>query len=195
MRGDKTLKILNSIGDGLIAAGDVLKAFLSSGYGASPGRVGWELRKMERKRAERESEKRAKQNYYNLICKLKREGFILEKVNSGKKFFALTNRGKRKFAFLHKATHKTILPSTSYVKESDSKLTIVSFDIPERERRKRDWLRMVLCNLGFTKIQRSVWIGKVKIPQNFLESLRGLGLIGFVEIFEISKTGTLQHVE
>lgn len=195
MRGDKTLKILDFIGTAFVDATDLLEAFLSSGYGATPGRVAWELRKIERRCSELEAEKQAKQNYYNLLYKLKKEGLIREDVRGRKRFFALTHAGRNKLVFLRKEIkHRVILPSRYYAVGPDDKFTIISFDIPESERRKRNWLRSVIKNLGFTMVQKSVWVGKVKIPQDFLEDLRKLKLISFVEIFEISKSGSLKHV-
>ena len=82
----------------------------------------------------------------------------------------------------------------TYEKESSERVTIVIFDIPEKERRKRDWLRAVLKNLGLKMIQKSVWIGKVKIPEALIKDLKRLNLIECVEIFEVSRTGSLEHI-
>ena len=43
-------------------------------------------------------------------------------------------------------------------------------------------------------IQKSVWIGKVKIPKEFLDDLFKLRLIDYIEIFEISKAGSLKNL-
>jgi hypothetical protein len=43
-------------------------------------------------------------------------------------------------------------------------------------------------------VQKSVWVGKTKIPQDFLDDLFKLKLVDFVEIFEISRTGSLKHL-
>ena len=71
---------------------------------------------------------------------------------------------------------------------------IVSFDVPEKEKRKRGWLRSTLKNLGFRMLQKSVWIGKVKIPEAYLEDLKRLRLLSYIEIFAISKRGTIRHI-
>ena len=78
--------------------------------------------------------------------------------------------------------------------KNDDRLIIVIFDIPERERRKRAWLRLALKNIGLKLIQRSVWMGKVQIPKEFLDDIRELHLVNFVEIFEITKSGSLNQV-
>ncbi|MBM4388891.1 MAG: CRISPR-associated endonuclease Cas2 [Deltaproteobacteria bacterium] len=71
----------------------------------------------------------------------------------------------------------------------------MAFDVPERERRKRTWLREVLRNLGFECVQKSVWIGKVKVPRQFLRDVRRYHLAEFIEVFQITKRGTLQQIE
>ena len=81
-----------------------------------------------------------------------------------------------------------------YAGDAAKQFTIVTFDIPERERRKRDWLRGALRNLGLAMVQKSVWIGKVKIPGELVEDMKSMRILDFVEIFEISKTGSLQQV-
>lgn len=78
--------------------------------------------------------------------------------------------------------------------ENGPTFIIVAFDIPEREKRKRNWLRQSLCRMGLSMVQKSVWIGRVKLPEDFIESLRHLKLADCVEIFEITKTGTLKHL-
>ena len=196
MKGDITFKILNAIGDSIIGVIDAFDVILSSGYGASYGKLRYELSKKQalraRKSIEREFQKRAKQRYYNLIYKLKRDNLIKETVRGNKKVFALTKMGKTKLSLLKERNSKK-LPGTSYPKEESNKLVIVAFDIPEKEKRKREWLRACLRNLGLKMVQKSVWTGKIKIPKGLVDDLFKLKLIDFVEIFEISKTGSLEH--
>jgi len=81
-----------------------------------------------------------------------------------------------------------------YQKERGNKFIIVVFDIPEIQKRKRNWLRAALKNLDFKMVQKSVWFGRVKIPKEFLDHLCEMKLIDYVEIFEISKTGSLERL-
>lgn len=81
-----------------------------------------------------------------------------------------------------------------YESKSSDNLTIVIFDIPEKHKGKREWLRYILRRLGFEMAQKSVFMGKVNIPQRFLVDLGKMGLIGFVEIFEVSKEGSLKKL-
>jgi len=197
MKGEITLKILEVIGDTVVNAADVFSAISNSGYGASHGKMQREISKRQAERSSKAVENRIKaenkQKYYNLVFYLKKHGLIKEKSGLNKKFLFLTQKGKDKLCFL-KQKNENRLPEVSYEKETDNKFTIIVFDIPEKERRKRDWLRLVLSNLGFSMIQKSVWMGKVKIPKNFIDDLLRLKLIDCVEIFEISKAGSLEKV-
>src|SRR3990172_4751526 len=44
-------------------------------------------------------------------------------------------------------------------------------------------------------IQKSVWSGKTKLPQEFISQLHELNLLSYVEIFTISKTGSLKKLK
>ena len=43
-------------------------------------------------------------------------------------------------------------------------------------------------------IQKSVWQGTTKIPEDFLQDLNDLKIIDFIEIFQISKKGSLEKI-
>lgn len=197
MKGDVSIKILEVIGDFAGTAADIFGAIVSSNYGASYGKLQYEISKRQNRRieksTERDFEKQTKQKYYNMLYYLKQSGLIEEEQKNNERFFLLTKKGKEKLAYL-KEQNKRRLPETVYLKEENNKFVIVVFDIPELEKRKREWLRAVLINLGFKMIQKSVWMGKVKIPKEFLEDLFKIKLVDFVEIFEISKTGSLEHL-
>ncbi len=83
------------------------------------------------------------------------------------------------------------MPEPIYPKVESSRVIIVMFDIPEKMRRKRAWLRSVLKNLGFEKVQQSVWKGTNKIPRRLLQDLERFSMMNYVDIFEATKLGTL----
>jgi len=89
---------------------------------------------------------------------------------------------------------KSALREPSYSAAKNNNFVIIAFDVPEKEKRKRQWLRGVLKRLGFAMLQRSVWAGKVRIPKGFIDDLARLQMAEFVEIFEITKRGSLRHV-
>lgn len=131
--------------------------------------------------------KRRQQNFYNMVSKLKREGFI-KKTENRKLLITILGREKYKKILSR-------LPRRSYQSQTDTSIKVVIFDIPEKEQYKRVWLRDQLRELGFKMIQKSVWMGKKKIPKEFLEDIRDLKLLSYVEIFAITKTGSVRSVK
>jgi len=197
MKGEITLKILESVKDTMINTADLFDAILSSGYGASYGRMQYELSKRQRERQNKEfiqeQRKQLKQRYYKMMYVLKQDGLIEKKQKDKKRFWILTKKGKNELTLFRKRNEKR-LPEIPYPKEKADKVIAVIFDVPEVEKRKRNWLRAALDNLGLKMVQKSVWMGKVKIPQEFLDDLLKMKLVDFVEIFEITKTGSLKHI-
>ncbi|OGZ02017.1 MAG: CRISPR-associated endonuclease Cas2 [Candidatus Liptonbacteria bacterium RIFOXYB1_FULL_36_10] len=193
MRGEIMLKILEGVKDLMIDGIDTIEAILNSGYGASRFKIERELEKIRQGKYEREKKERSKQKFYSVLSRLKKDGLIKDGRKKGKKFFSITNKGLVKIGQLKKIKEEG-LPTKKYKKEKGEKTAIIIFDIPENERRKRNWVREALKNMDFKMVQKSVWIGKIKIPKEFLNNLEVLELLDFVKIFEISKTGSLETV-
>jgi DNA-binding PadR family transcriptional regulator len=193
MRGDVVFGILEALAGAAQGLVDIVEVILSAGYGASYGKLQKGLKEKERERAGRDLERRAKQRYYVMLSKLRAQGFIEIKRIKEKKVFFITKKGREKFRFMEKH-RKEKLPHISSPAEKSNTFIIVAFDIPEKEKKKREWLRRVLKQLELQMIQRSVWIGRVRLPEEFLAALNNLHLIECVEIFEVNKTGTLKHI-
>ncbi|OGI66267.1 hypothetical protein A3A95_01970 [Candidatus Nomurabacteria bacterium RIFCSPLOWO2_01_FULL_39_18] len=190
MRGKILLKALEILKDGVISQIDFFEAVLASGYGASMNKIDYEYRKCQRvsefRKYNEEDLRKRRRRLQVFISKLKHDGLIKEVKNK----LTISNAGRKKILDL-----KNNLPDRHYQTENQRGLVIISFDIPEKLRRKRNWLREVVKNLQFGMVHKSVWIGKVKIPHEFILDLELLKIIEFVEIFEIGKTGTLKKME
>ncbi len=148
-----------------------------------------------RKRAyhdpDNEEFKSERQRLYRLIQMLKHDGLIAAQKKQGRSVqYGITNEG-RDWLEKHAEGRYDDLPRGAYPKKQSEYMTIVTYDIPHTQRRFRDWLRGELIGIGLTMLQRSVFIGKVKIPEELLSDLVRLHLIDYVEIFEITKRGTL----
>lgn len=197
MRGDKVIGILQALKDSALDSANLFEAFLSAGYGASRSRMEYLMREGKRKhqadKARFEEFARERQKFYNLIYYLKSDGIISEAVYDGKKWYAIAEIGKRKLSRLLTKKNNRI-PQSQYPAVSGNKFTIIAFDIPEKEKKKREWFRETVGRLGYKAIQRSVFLGKTKIPQPLLDDLRKLQMMDYVEIFEITKTGSLRHL-
>ena len=196
MKGDITLKILQAVMESAGTVSDIFEAILQAGYGASYSKLNYELSKLERRRAstelQQEERKRLRDRYYSLLYKLRRDNLIQES-GAGNNRLSLTAKGKRILQRLLKRNSDKLPPNT-YSKESGDRWVVVSFDIPESQKRKRDWLRHALRNIGLSMIHKSVWMGKAKIPKSLLNDLARLRILDFVERFEVSKGGSLKHL-
>jgi len=62
---------------------------------------------------------------------------------------------------------------------------MVLFDIPEKKRKTRHWLRSQLKLWNFEMLQQSVWLGKGPLPKEFISRLDLLGIGKCVKIFRI----------
>lgn len=92
-----------------------------------------------------------KQAIYNAVSRLKKDNLLEEKMQNGKKYFILTEKGKKYFEILQNTNKKQ-------KKKWDKKWRIVIFDIEEKYRNIRDKVRKELTQYGFVKLQHSVWI-------------------------------------
>ncbi len=185
MRGDIIRKTLSSIGRIGISIGDLVAIILSEGYGASYSQL---QKAADKREAARNTSKLAAnlgRKYSALIYKLKKDGLIMKKSDK----VYLTGKGEVKLGGLNKKYLKK-----KFKPEPANNFTIVVYDVPKKKGNKRRWLRESLTNLGLKMIQRSVFLGKVKLPEDFLNDIKDLDLFDCVEIFEITKSGTLREL-
>jgi len=89
----------------------------------------------------------------NAVSRLKNKGLIKFEYKEGKKYLRLTAEGKRKLSEFRDQKYTIKKP-----KKWDGKWRIVIFDIKETQKSIRDKLRKELLQIGFTRLQNSVWI-------------------------------------
>lgn len=187
-RGELTKRILEHLMDASTDIVYLFAAIVASPYGASRKQIErkmWELREgAGRDKPDLEKMKQRRQNFYSMIYKLQREGFI-KKTKNRKLLITVLGKEKYKKILSH-------LPRKHYQAQIDNSLKVIIFDIPEREKYKREWLRDQLRDIGFKMLQKSVWIGRRKFPSEFMEDIRDLKLLPYVEIFSVAKTGSVQ---
>ena len=106
-----------------------------------------------------------KNTYRSCIHRLHKAKLITKDYNS---IISLTKEGERPalFAFIEaeSALHK------AGEARWDGGWRIIFFDIPEKDRKHRDYLRKVLKLVGFKEFQRSIWAYPYPVP-NFLKDL------------------------
>ena len=190
--GEITFNILQAIKSGLDTTDEICHVIFGDYKNVTPYRRLMGIKRYRRPRPPTPHELSAeeRQRFYSMIWKLQKQGLVEKKPGR----WQLTKKG-RKWQTIIFGRWKTALPKIKYEKESSSEIKLVIFDIPEKEQRKRVWLRFALSRIGFRRLQKSVWIGKVKIPEVFMNHLRKLDLLSYVEILAITKTGTLRAIE
>jgi len=87
------------------------------------------------------------------LSKLLSTGLVVFIEKNNKRYLQLTEKGKLKLLRLEKYNFKFQKP-----KKWDKKWRIVIFDIPEKKKVKRNNLRITLRQIGFVKLQHSVWV-------------------------------------
>lgn len=136
-------------------------------------------------------EEKERQKFYNLLWRLRKQGLIEKRKNKNEKtLWKLTQKGLRYLKFLK---NKKILSPLKFNENKKDYQKVIVFDIPETQKKKRDWLRNTLVNLNFSMLQKSVWIGDSQLPEDFFYSLKELNLLPYIHIFAINKEkqGTL----
>lgn len=116
--------------------------------------------------------KTSKQGYYQSIYRLSKKGYI-EKKNDG---YVVSGLGKITYADQHRLIR---------AKPKHDKKILVIFDIPERQKKTREWLREQIRWWGFKMIQKSVWLGDGPLPPEFKKRLKDIGIEKSVLIFAI----------
>ncbi len=79
-----------------------------------------------------------------------------------------------------------IQPFVAEKLESGGQLMVI-FDIPEDSAELRRKFRLLLRQLGFTQIQQSVWMSGFDHKQIIIDSIKDLGLDGWVQLYESAR--------
>lgn len=189
MKGDKTRIILDILANAAQTAGELCDIFFATYHESYRRARNFGIRYRPPPSRNPKVEERAL--FYNLLAKLNAQGLI-EKTH--RNAWRPTKRGHKKRRGLH-AQQKMIIPRAHYPVKPSLTWNIIMFDIPEKEKRKREWLRAALVAMGCRRLQKSVFAGRIKLPEQFLDDVRLLHLLPHVEIFAITKTGSLKQIE
>lgn len=190
MRREFILELLCDTGKG---TADLIRILTVAGY-AEQYRAQWRAvsrRALPQRRPD--TDERETQRLYAILNKLKRQGLIEKRRRGRSSMWFPTRAGRAWFAGL-RARRLFSAGRISYQPSGQRGIQIISFDVPERERHKRVWLRAVLKALGFRYLQKSVWISDRLIPEDFLEDLRERRMLSYVHIFSVTKSGTLREL-
>lgn len=131
----------------------------------------------------------SKKQLYKCIENLKAQGLVKE---NNDKELVISPKGEKKRKELHE---KRKLRFPSYAVEKDQDVKVISFDIPEKQRKQRLWIRSALKNLEFEMLHQSTWIGRSKLPEEFLDDLAFRGVFKYVTILVVTKAGNYKKLD
>lgn len=135
----------------------------------------------------------SKKSFSAILSQLRKDKLVIR--NGPKKYasWKITPAGKKTLLqYRQQAEHiDNALPPLKKAPE-DGILRVVTFDVPEKDRKKRNWLRVCLKELGFRQLHKSVWIGKCPLPEDFIPQLRQRNMLRYIHIVSIQGKGTLE---
>jgi len=177
-RGELAYEILEGLLGGAMLSMMIIAAL-------SGGGIGFHRRRKVMNRETNKNDFKEK-SLYETLRRLKQQGMITKRGDK----WTITNKGK---GYIKKIREKNIFwGQTRYPKEKSDEQIIFIFDIPEKLRSSRKLVRSGLLALDFSMLQKSVWIGQVKIPKEFLRDLTDWNVISYIHIFSVKKEGTLK---
>lgn len=127
---------------------------------------------------ELESERYKEKSVRVTLSRLHKKGYLSNSKNE----WSLTKEGK-----LYSGSMLLFAYIPSPFDKSSPTNTILSFDIPEKNRHKRNWLRNQLKIFNYKMLQQSLWIGHGPLPKIFLDRLNNLEIRNNIKIFSINK--------
>jgi len=123
-----------------------------------------------------------KRSVHATINRLEKKNFI--KKNN--KEWSITGDGKISLENKGSDIKKFFKPEKVIDNREKPKKLIIIFDIPEKRKKYREWLRMELVGFGFILIQKSVWLGP-SLPKEFVEYLDEIGLLKHIRFFSATE--------
>ena len=146
---------------------------------------------LDQKRYSSESRARAKRSLSSILSRLKDEGLVQRTGPKKKSVWQITPKGR---FYLQRVKPRQKRPppiACATLPPTDGIIRLVSFDIPEKDRWKRKWLRTQLIAYGYAMLHKSVFTGKRPLPHEFIQAIDGLRLGAQIHIVGITKSGTL----
>ena len=123
-----------------------------------------------------------------MLYRLRAQGFVESRKEQKRRGneWRITDTGTR---LLDAFRRHTVARVASNVSKDHVKIVI--FDIPEEKKWARAWIRQTLQHLRFKLLQKSVWIGDAKLPEEFFASLVDYEIDNFVHVFAVAKRGSI----
>lgn len=133
---------------------------------------------VQREKEKMEKIRKERHKYYATIYRLEKYGYLKKEMRNKQIQIKLTNKGLIK---LQRIKWKKMKESE---KNKNQKLCVVVFDIPEDKRRMRNLFRQCLYEMGFSRLQKSVFASHYNLGQEIELLVKNCELEKYVRIFE-----------
>ncbi len=127
---------------------------------------------------EREFKRYKKDSVRVGLSRLHTRGYLTNSVSG----WSITEKGKKYFGNNHLLSYI----ASPFEKNSPDN-TIIAFDIPEKNRIVRRWLRNQIKIFGYKMLQQSLWIGPGPLPSSFTKRLEDLKIRKNIKTFKITR--------
>lgn len=97
---------------------------------------------------------RLKYHSKSVLGRLKQKGEIEFVERDGKKYVRLTERGEESLSF----ERQKMLLTSGKPRKWDHRYRLVMFDVPEKRKKIREYLRFRMQEVGFLRVQDSSWV-------------------------------------
>lgn len=114
-------------------------------------------------------------NLRMILLRLERKGLISRTSGDHK----LTPRGRE---FMQRLKAKI-----EHNSKWDGKWHLVTFDVPEKKRYDRAWLRSVLSLSGYEPLHKSVFLGKFALPEEIYREIYSRKLKNYVKLLTVGE--------
>lgn len=118
---------------------------------------------------------RSSATFRSTLSRLLKTGKLKRKENT----ILLTNSGQSD-SLLAYIDAESSLYRINFFQKWDNAWRIVLFDIPEKKRQYRDYLRKILKKVGFKEMQRSIWINPYPVPSFLSEILYSVEIKSYI---------------
>jgi CRISPR-associated endonuclease Cas2 len=112
-----------------------------------------------------------------ILWRLEKKGLVEKKSNK----YSISKIG---LTFLNKQLREGSKPKE---KVWDDKWRLIAFDIPEKIKEERDWLRYYLQTFGYKPLQKSIFVGKHPLERDFMKEIIEKNLGGHIRIITIGE--------
>lgn len=118
------------------------------------------------------------------LQRLQKQGLVMHEDRK----WSLTKVGKN---FIESSFQYKKFRNKKQLLQKDDTKRIVIFDIPEKEKEKRNWLRGELIYHQYEPLQKSVWIGYRPLLPELIKTIDFLNMSSYVHVFSIKDEGTI----